>query len=242
VVDPSGPPEAGDGDASLDARIDACLDALALKDERRTGWQLRGIDDPESVAGHTWGVAYLCLVFGESADGDIDVDRALRLAVLHDLGEAETGDIPTRADSTAETVDEAQRERRERAAVDRLLAPFAGSDAHRADWEEYEARETPEARFVKDMDLLDMCLQALSYEREGRYDPGEERDAFTEYDRLDEFFATAEPRLRTALGERLFARVRERYEAAKAARDGRDEDGETGSEDERAKADEDEAR
>jgi len=64
------------------------------------------------------------------------------------------------------------------------------------------------------MDLVDMCVQALYYEREGRYDPDAD-DAFTEYDRLDEFFATAEPRLSTAVGRDLFDRLRAAYEDAK---------------------------
>ena len=61
--------------------------------------------------------------------------------------------------------------------------------------------------------VLDTCLQALVYERGARYDPG--GDNFEEYDRLDEFFATSEPRLSTGRGRTLFERVREKYEAAK---------------------------
>ncbi|RBI61666.1 phosphohydrolase [halophilic archaeon] len=190
--------------------IDALAAAFALKDERRTGWQLRGVDDPESVAGHAWGVALLCLQYADEAG--VDEDRALRLAVVHDLAEAETGDVATRADADDQRVDGEEKVRRERAAMDDLAAPL--SDDVRALWEEYEARETPAARFVKDMDLIDMCLQALVYERADRY-AGDDGEQFDEYDDLDEFFATAEPRLRTDVGERLFAAIRARYEDAK---------------------------
>jgi putative hydrolase of HD superfamily len=218
-----------------DAELDAVLSALALKDERRTGWQLRGVDEPETVAGHTWGVAYLCLLYAERAG--VDPDRAVRLAVVHDLAEAETGDEPTRADSTVEQPDSDRKEARERAAIAELLGPFerdgdttvagssstgdsddqsaTASNSHRAAWEEYEERSSPEAQFVKDMDLVDMCFQALYYEREGRYDPTEDRPAFQEYDRLDEFFATAEPRLRTDVGRALYDAIHERYQAAR---------------------------
>ncbi|QIB73323.1 HD family hydrolase [Halogeometricum borinquense] len=197
-------------------RIDALLDAYALKDERRTGWQLREVSDPESVASHSWGVAYLCLCFADDVP-DVDPDEALRLAVLHDVAEARTGDKPTRADPDAETVDPDEKEQRERAAVSELLAPF---DAHlRDDWEAYESRDTPTAQFVKDMDLVDMCLQAVIYEREARYDPDTDNPNFEAYGRLDEFFATAEPRLRTDLGRRLFEALQRRYETAKRERD-----------------------
>ncbi|WP_435345211.1 HD domain-containing protein [Haloarchaeobius sp. HRN-SO-5] len=185
------------------------LRALALKDETRTGWQLRGVADPESVAAHSWGVAYLTLLFADEAD--VDADRALRMAVVHDVAEAETGDWATRADETADTYDPAEKERAEREAVEDLLVDF---DEARALWAEYEAGETETARFVKDMDLLDMCLQAVVYEREARYDPGES-DAFEQYDHLDEFFATTEPRLGTDLGRELFEAARDAYEAVR---------------------------
>ena len=90
-----------------------------------------------------------------------------------------------------------------------LAAPFPGV---RAAWDEYEARETPEARFVKEMDLIDMCLQALAYGRDDRSDPAAGAPAFEAYDRLDEFFATAESRLRTDLGRALFEAIERRYE------------------------------
>ena len=202
-----------------DATLDALFDAYALKDERRTGWQLRGVDDPESVAAHAWGVAYLVLALGDRFRGDlpdIDLDRALRLAVVHDVAEAETGDVATRADSTAETPDPAAKEAAEREAMADLAGPLP--DRVRDAWEAYEARESPEAVLVKECDLLDVCLQAVVYERDDRYDPAAgDPDAFREYDDLDEFFATTEPRLRTETGRALFDRIRERY---RDARDG----------------------
>ncbi|MFB6071902.1 MAG: HD family hydrolase [Halobacterium sp.] len=198
--------------------LDALLTAYELKDETRTGWELRNVGAPESVAAHSWGVAFLTLAYAD--DAGVDADRALRLAVLHDVGEAELGDVPTRADPAHEPdVTDAEKEARERETV-ASLADALGEDV-RADWETYEDRDSPEARFVKDMDLVDMCVQALLYEREERYDPGETAE-FTEYDRLDEFFATAEPRLSTGVGRDLFERVRAAYEAARRDRDAGD--------------------
>lgn len=196
--------------------LEFLLEALELKDERRTGWQLRGVADPESVAGHSWSVALLCLLFADECDEPIDPDRAVAMAVVHDLAEARTGDVATRAEDGAQRISAEEKERRERAA----MAEFAASLPERAVdlWEEYEARETPTARFVKDMDLVDTCLQALAYERGGRYDPDEDAPAFEEYDALDEFFATAESRLSTDVGRRAFGAIREEYEAARRAR------------------------
>lgn len=186
--------------------LDGLLTALELKEERRTGWQLRGVADPESVAAHSWGVALLVLAYAEEAG--VDPDRALRMAVVHDLPEAETGDVAVRAEAGKQRVDPDEKERRERAAIERV----AGGEVREL-WTAYEDRDSPEARFVKDMDLIDMCLQALFYEREDRYEEG--GDEFEEYEALDEFFATAEPRLTTDVGRRLFEEVRERYRAAR---------------------------
>ncbi|RLM71422.1 HD family hydrolase [Halorubrum sp. Atlit-8R] len=206
-------------DADGDPALDAVLAAYDLKDEERTGWQLRGVDAPESVAAHSWGVAYLVVTLGDRFRGDlpgVDLDRALRLAVVHDVAEAETGDVATRADSTADAVDREAKAAAEREAMADLAGPLPERVADA--WEAYEARDSPEAVLVKECDLLDACLQALLYERGDRYAPERgEPDAFREYDDLDEFFATAEPRLQTDAGRALFAAVRERY---RAARDG----------------------
>jgi len=130
------------------------------------------------------------------------------------VAEAETGDAATRADSTADSVDAAAKEAAERAAMEDLAGALP--DRIRDAWEDYEARESPEAILVKECDLLDVCLQAVLYERGGRYDPaGGDPGAFREYDDLDEFFATTEPRLQTETGRELFARLRERYRTAR---------------------------
>ena len=372
--------------------LDHVIRALALKDQVREGWLLRGVRDPESVGDHSWGTAYLCLLYGEEAG--VDVSRAVSMAVVHDLAEAVTGDVPTRVATMNDTHRREAKARRERAAMEALFAPVGsgqapqsrraahdpgeapgrpgaappagevgssepgevpgrpaaapeqGADiggagnteavgdgsradggdgdggrpgaadpaaarrrpAHGADgnddarerqgaaapgpgpdsgaavakrpqaarrvrdlWEEYEAGTTAVARFVRDMNLIDMCAQAFCYERDGRYDHnaaaganagggatpedgawgrggaegrgdaraaagadhgtpreaggtadhGTPREAETAadqdesdgYQRLDEFFATTEPRLSTALGRRLFADLYARYRA-----------------------------
>ncbi|AHF98801.1 phosphohydrolase [Halostagnicola larsenii XH-48] len=210
-------PDSGGG---RDNPLETILRAFLLKDEGRTGWQLRGVEDPESVAGHSWGVALLSLFYADHDDApaDVDPDRALRMAVLHDLAEAETGDFATRADSSADTIDPAEKARLEEDAITELLEPFDENDGLRAIWDEYEVRESPTAQFVKDMDLVDMCVQAVHYEREGRYDPADDTgtdEQFAEYDALDEFFATATPRIRTEIGRRLLEEARDRYEAVR---------------------------
>lgn len=191
--------------------VDVLLEILELKDERRTGWELRNVDSPESVAAHTWGTAALCLLYADRVEVEIDQQKATTMALIHDLAEARTGDIATRAEQGRQEISPDEKEAAERDAMRDLLGPFGGSELLEL-WEEYEARQTPTAQFVKDMDLVDNCLQALKYERDGRYDESEVNEQFAEFDNLDEFFATAAPRFQTHLGAALFGTIKTRYE------------------------------
>ncbi|MCA9568045.1 MAG: HD domain-containing protein, partial [Myxococcales bacterium] len=140
---------------------DALLEALGLKDVARTGWVRRGIDGPESVAAHGWGVALLALAL---APQDLDRGRLLAYAVLHDLAEAWVGDIPPQDGVTDKHAREA-----------RAMASFAarvGRPDLLALWEAYERQEDAEARFVRQLDRLDMGLQARRYAA-GGLDPAE---------------------------------------------------------------------
>jgi len=190
-------------------------DLWQLKDQVRSGWLLRGVPDPESVADHSWGTALLVLLFGE-AEG-VNRTRALEVALLHDVAEARTGDIPTRVRPEDRQVTPEEKRHREYEAMEAMLAPIRGEKAAELimqRFSDYEERRTPEARFVADMNLIDMVLQALRYRREGRYDRATDAldPAKDKFPGLSEFFATAEPRLSTDTGRRLFATIRDAYE------------------------------
>ena len=68
------------------------------------------------------------------------------------------------------------------------------------------------------MNLLDMALQALVYEEQGRYDPGRPLPSQGDHRHLDEFFVSAETRMQGALGRDLLARVGARYRRVRARR------------------------
>ena len=188
----------------------ATLDALyALKDHKRVGWQIRGIGDPETVADHSWGTALLCLLYAEAAG--VEVDRAAAMALVHDAAEALTGDVAARVDESDRTITLQQKQENERAAIEQLF-PATGSAAPvRELWQEYEASATAEAQFVRDMNLVDMCLQALRYQRDRRYDINARYASTGGFERLDEFFATAESRLCTQTGHELYRRIYSEY-------------------------------
>ena len=135
---------------------------LALKHLDRAGWKRVGIASPESVAAHTWGVAWLVLAL---CPEDLDRDLALRLAVIHDLAEAQVGDI-----TPHDGISKADKAQRESNAIADMLQDRPDLAAL---WQAYEDQTTPEARFVHDADRLDMALQAVRYARVHGVDTGE---------------------------------------------------------------------
>ena len=141
------------------------VEALTLKEVARAGWLRVGVREPESVAAHSWGVAWLVLVL--CPDG-VDRGRALAIAVVHDLAEARVGDI-----TPHDGVSPAAKSAAERVAMSELVAALSAGPEIQALWEEYEGATTPEGRFVKACDKLDMALQAERYRRDQRVDTRE---------------------------------------------------------------------
>ena len=132
----------------------------ALKRLPRTGWVQRGVPDPESVAAHSFGVAALAAVTASAVGAD--PARAVLVAVIHDVAEALTGDL-----TPADGVPGDTKRRREEQAARRILAGVDPNGTLMAAWLDYAERRTPEGRLVKDLDKIDMALQADAYAREG---------------------------------------------------------------------------
>lgn len=135
---------------------DLALEATRLKEVARAGWVRVGVPAPESVAAHSWGVAFLALLL---APPELDRGKLLAMAVLHDLAELEVGDL-----TPHDGVGKEEKHRREARALDRLLADRPDL---RALWDEAEARQSPEARFLKHLDRLEMGVQARRYRDRG---------------------------------------------------------------------------
>lgn len=181
--------------------IEFLLESYNVKDEVRTGWLFKGVKDPESVASHVWGVKFLCLLYAEEEEG-VDAGKAVKMAVVQDLPEAKTGDLVSEKHAERYDRTDEEKEELERQAM-HDLPPEDRFEEIISLWEEYQERETETARFVKDMDMLDMCIQALKYEKENKRSP--EKD-------MDEFFEFTEPRLNTETGKEIFRELRSRYE------------------------------
>lgn len=141
------------------------LECLALKALPRTGWVRKGIPEPESVAAHSWGVAWLVLAL---CPPGIDRGRALAIATVHDLAEVRVGDL-----TPHDPVSKTEKARRELAAYTAMIAPFPNATELLDLYVEYADESTPEGRFVKACDKLDMALQAQAYQGESGLDLSE---------------------------------------------------------------------
>lgn len=189
--------------------INALLKSLEMKDEKRTGQQLYSIEDPDSIAGHSWTVVFLTMLFGEGEN--INMEKALKIATVHDLAEAETGDIAKRADEEKQQNSDEEKEVEEFEAITEISENL-NSHEIRMLWKEYEDCQTPESRLVNDMDHIEKCLTALKNQKETNYNPD---DNDTDFETLDEFFETAEGEFKTEFGEDLFEEIKSRYEDEK---------------------------
>jgi putative hydrolase of HD superfamily len=121
------------------------------------------------VAAHSYGVALAAMMLADecAARGvELNVERVLRLALLHDLAEARTGDMPR---TVADYYGREARKRAERAAFDDVMrgAGAGHAERYRELHEDYEERASLEARLVKAADVVDLLAQALTFERAG---------------------------------------------------------------------------
>jgi len=151
-----------------------------LKTQKRTGWTYHDIPDPESISDHMYRMAVLALC---SSDVKLDIAKCVMLCIVHDLAEAQVGDIAPR-----EGIPKAEKQRLEAEAIHNFIHEMLHNTpvAQRigALWNEYEEQKTEEARFVKDLDRFEMALQATDYER---------RDAT---ETLQDFFDNSLPLIR----------------------------------------------
>ena len=157
--------------------IDFLKEVNKLKTVKRTGWIVEGIDDVESVAEHSFGTAFLALVLGPERS-DIDVNKALKMALIHDIVESQTGDILVdwtikrhlskgkKIPEGNHGISEEEKHQIEENAMRSLMGRLENGKHIFDLWKEYEDGKTAEAVFVKGLDKIEMHLQALWYEKE----------------------------------------------------------------------------
>ena len=134
-----------------------------LKALFRQGWLHHGVpkEHCETVAEHSLGVALLALFLADGHQPPLDRNRLVLMGLLHDFGEIYAGDVVPGRMSLAD------KHELERRSVERVFSKMPRGADYLAVWQEFEDGQTPEARFMKEIDRLEMGLQASVYEQEG---------------------------------------------------------------------------
>jgi len=138
--------------------VDFLVEAGKLKRLLRTGWVKAGVPHPESVADHSYRTALIAMLFADL--GGLDGGKMIRMALLHDLAEAEVGDLtPTQKEANPIW------KLNEKKAVEHLTGFLPPDLAMRYESiiEEYNKDASEEAHLVHSADKLEMLLQAVEY-------------------------------------------------------------------------------
>lgn len=193
IVKAPGPDELLGTAVKEEPLLSAFFRIMRLKRLFRQGWLKRGVpmERCESVAEHSFGVAMLALllcpagrVSGDGMIGDAtqgvssqdslpDRNRAVLMSLVHELGETYAGDI-----TPVDGVSKKEKEELERAALLKALGNHQDARWFLDIWEEFEEGKSPEARFVRQLDRLEMGLEASLHRAEGSV-------------RMEEFFESA---------------------------------------------------
>lgn len=190
--------------------ITTCLRAESLKSLMRSGWTIAtGVPSSESVAAHSWGVAFISTLVSECLREEgqtIDKDRLLTMALLHDLPETLLSDIPHSAGEYGGDLLTDAKAQAEDSAFESLTASIDTAGRLKDAWREFNALVTLESRLVASADLIDMLMHASRLEAAGM-----------SADLFEQFFVSGKDRLEQLdikpalqIFERLLAAHRDR--------------------------------
>ncbi len=153
----------------LQQQIAFVLEIDRLKTIRRRTY-LTDTSRFENSAEHSWHVAVMAMVMAEHSNfADMDASRVIRMLLVHDLVEIDAGDTFAYDEQARQ-----DKKEREQAAAERVfgLLPADQAAAFRGLWEEFEDRQTPEARFAAALDriqplLHNLCTRGKSWQEHG---------------------------------------------------------------------------
>lgn len=152
-----------------------------LKELKRAGWVLRKVPDSESVADHSFRTSLMALLLADTLK--LNKNKCVQMALIHDIGESLVGDITPYG-----TIGEDEKHKLEKNAMQSLFKNVPGGTIVEL-WNEYEEKKSPEAKFVYELDKIEMLLQAFEYEKKYK----------NEHMDLSEFWAYVEERVKEPL-------------------------------------------
>lgn len=153
-------------DPAATERLSAQLAFLMEADRLKTVLRASLLTDGsrrENTGEHSWHIALFAMTLADQAKPGVRIDRVLRMLVLHDLVEIDTGDVPIHSgDGTLHN--SAAQQSAEARAADRIfgLLPADQAAEFRALWDEFEAAESDDAQFAKAIDRVQPMLLNLA--------------------------------------------------------------------------------
>lgn len=136
-----------------------------LKKTERTGWITRAsIENPESVADHTFRTAVLAMVIGDMKK--LDAEKLVRMALIHDFEESVTGDYDRFA---KKLIPKENIERKKIEAIKEMLSllPSEIGKKYLELWKEYEEQQSEYAKLLYQIEKTELLIQAFEYQIEG---------------------------------------------------------------------------
>lgn len=161
--------------------IDFFQHAGKLKVTKRTGWIMQGVKNPESVAEHSYRLSLLAMILAE--ESGVNQLKLIKMALVHDLAEGIVGDIVLEKGSKQISSPE-EKFKKESGAMKKIFSNLKEGEEYYNLWLEYEKQESKEAKLLKQLDKIEMVMQALEYEKE--HDPK----------KLDEFWVNTKKYLK----------------------------------------------
>jgi putative hydrolase of HD superfamily len=162
-----------------------------LKKIPRQGWiDKLSVNNPESVADHTFSMAIMGMIFSDL--NNHNTEKILKIILLHDLAESITGDM------TPEQISKEEKTILENNAIKKILIhlPISLQKQYQSLWNEYQLGSSDEAKIVHQIDRLEMVLQAKIYSNDGY-----------SKEKLESFFSSAKNEISDPKLSELFKKI-----------------------------------
>ena len=171
--------------------LDFFKTAANLKKIYRQGWiEKLSLDNPESVADHSYSMAVMSMVISDLEN--YDSEKILKMVLLHDLAESKIGD------HTPEQLSNEKKNKLENNAFDEIIKnlPDSIKSQYLKIWQEYQENTSPESKIVHQIDRLEMALQAKIYQKDGH-----------SQEKLESFFESAKTDITDPKLKELFTKI-----------------------------------
>jgi putative hydrolases of HD superfamily len=146
----------------LEQILDFFHETRKLKEIRRYGKHKSKNLKCDSSADHSWRVAVMAFVLADGLNINLDKVKAIKLALIHDLPEAECGDVDI-IDVVNGTITKEEKNKNESLAIEKICGtlPKKLKEEIIGLWEEYESRLSQEAKFVRAVDKLETLTHLI---------------------------------------------------------------------------------